>query len=142
ADCAETAKREVNGINAFWIRGQLTEPMPPDPAKALPLVESVRLTTVFDQSLKATVAALIKDDQQPFDPPSSRLHGKVMNEAGQLLEGITVKITSPEDSNFQQKIIKTGATKENEIPGEYDSTDNTGSIKSQSAYEVQVSFLS
>src|SRR4029079_1213644 len=27
-------------------------------------------------------------------------------------------------------------------PGEYDSTDNTGSIDSQSAYEVQVSFLS
>ena len=143
ADCAETGKRDVNGVNAFWIRGQLTEPMPPDPANALPLVESVRLRTLFDQSLKATVAAVIKDDQLPYDDPSSRLHGKVMNEAGQLLEGITVKITSPEDSNFQQKIIVTGtAGKENQKPGEYDSTDKTGSIDSQTAYELQVSFLS
>src|SRR4029453_11268498 len=62
---------------------------------------------------------------------------------GQLLEGITVKITSPEDSNFQQKIIHTGtAGKVNQLPGVYDSSDNTGNIDSQTAYEVQVSFLS
>lgn len=145
ADCAESAKRDVNGINAFWIRGHLTEPMPPDPAKALPLVDSVRLRTVFDQSLKAALAPVIKDDQQPYNvPSSSRLHGKVMNEAGQLIEKVTVKITSPNDQNFQQKILKTGPAPDTTPlePGEYNSSAAAGNLDSQDAYDIQVSFLS
>jgi uncharacterized phage protein gp47/JayE len=51
-DCAETAKTTVNGINAFWIRGWLTEPLPPDPSQALPEVESVRLSSVIEQPLE------------------------------------------------------------------------------------------
>ena len=110
AECAESAKREVAGIKAFWIRGQLTEVLPPDPAKALPLVERVRIGTAFDQSLEATLTPLLKTDAQRDGEDSfSGLHGAVMNEAGQMLEAVTVKITDPMDSNFVQKIMQTGS---------------------------------
>ena len=56
-DCAETAKTTVNGINAFWIRGWLTEPLPPDPSQALPEVESVRLSSVIEQPLELVETA-------------------------------------------------------------------------------------
>jgi hypothetical protein len=43
-DCAETAKTRVNGIEAFWIRGRLVEPLPLDPAQVLPLVDDLTLS--------------------------------------------------------------------------------------------------
>jgi uncharacterized phage protein gp47/JayE len=45
SDCAQAAKTTVNGIEAFWIRGWLKEPLPPDPAQVLPLVESIKIYT-------------------------------------------------------------------------------------------------
>lgn len=50
-DCAETGKQVVNGINAFWVRATLTEPLPPDPGNVLPEVERVRLTTVIERKI-------------------------------------------------------------------------------------------
>jgi uncharacterized phage protein gp47/JayE len=133
SDCAESAKREVNGAEAFWIRGQLTEVLPPDPASALPLVESIRLRTIFDQSLKAALTPVLVADQTR--EAGSRIHGKVTNEAGQLLEAVTVKVTDPKDANFVQKIAQTGSKAD---AGKYSttvaSTQNGG-------YEVRVSFL-
>ncbi|MGH8531184.1 MAG: putative baseplate assembly protein, partial [Gammaproteobacteria bacterium] len=54
-DCAETAKTTVHDFEAFWIRGHLNEPLLPEPAKALPRVEGVRLSTLINQALKATL---------------------------------------------------------------------------------------
>jgi len=48
-DCAETAKTTVNGIEAFWIRGSLTDPLLHDPGKALPEVEGIRVLTVIER---------------------------------------------------------------------------------------------
>ncbi|MGB9180937.1 MAG: putative baseplate assembly protein [Pyrinomonadaceae bacterium] len=59
-DCAETAKTAINGINAFWIRGRLTEPLPPDPGNTLPEVERVRLTTVIEREM--TVAGEVENN--------------------------------------------------------------------------------
>ena len=50
-DCAKTSQTEVNGINAFWIRGRLTEPLPPDPSNVLPEVERIRLSTTIQSQL-------------------------------------------------------------------------------------------
>ena len=44
-DCAVTAKTEVHGLEAFWIRGRLDETLPPDPGQALPGVDGVTITT-------------------------------------------------------------------------------------------------
>ena len=45
-ECAETAPTTVAGIESFWVRGRLTEPLPPDPAQLLPEVEQIQLSTV------------------------------------------------------------------------------------------------
>ncbi|MCG5212174.1 putative baseplate assembly protein [Streptosporangium sp. KLBMP 9127] len=46
-DCAETKMTEVDGVDDFWIRARLTEPLPPDPAQLLPEIERIRLATVI-----------------------------------------------------------------------------------------------
>jgi hypothetical protein len=144
ADCAESAKTEVNGVEAYWIRGQLTETLPPDPAKALPLVESIRVSSIITQALKATLTFVINSNK----PGSSQMHGKVMNEAGQALEAVDVKITSPNDPNFPQKIAQTSrkstdpaAEPAADPAGQYDSSDQSPNLVSGNDYDVQVSFL-
>ena len=133
ADCAETKKAKVNGIDAFWIRGELTEVLPPDPSQALPLVESIRLSTVISQPLKATLTPVIVENL-PNAVANTRMHGTVMNEAGKGLPNVDVKITSPNDPDFDQVI---DTTQDGQDAGDYDA--NT--IDSQDDYEVQVSFL-
>ncbi|MDZ7268435.1 MAG: putative baseplate assembly protein [candidate division KSB1 bacterium] len=100
-DCAETAKTAVNGIEAFWIRGRLTEPLPPDPVKVLPEVEAVRLSNVIDQSLKASLTPLVQYVASSSGA-ARQISGVVINEAGQPLAGVEVRLTSPDDPNFTQ----------------------------------------
>jgi hypothetical protein len=82
-DCAETAKTTVNGINAFWIRGWLTEPLPPDPSQALPEVESVRLSSVIEQPLE------FKPAWGVFEVPNSFLPDQAFT------DGTKVDLTKP-----------------------------------------------
>ena len=56
ADCAETAKRSVNNITAFWIRGRLDEPLPLDPRQILPDADSITLETEIQRPLAFSVA--------------------------------------------------------------------------------------
>jgi hypothetical protein len=51
ADCADSAKKSVNGVEGRWIRGRLTEPLPPDPAQVLPEVDSITLSTTIQRPL-------------------------------------------------------------------------------------------
>ncbi|MEU2175260.1 putative baseplate assembly protein [Nocardia sp. NPDC019219] len=44
-DCAETTPATVAGIESFWVRGRLTEPLPPNPAQLLPEIKQIRLST-------------------------------------------------------------------------------------------------
>jgi hypothetical protein len=55
SDCAESEKLTINGIEAHWIRGRLTTPLPPDPAQVLPLVEGIQLSTEIKRPLLALV---------------------------------------------------------------------------------------
>ncbi len=54
AGCAETKPVTVNGIETFWVRGRLLEPLPADPTQILPLVESMKLKTVINRPLRCT----------------------------------------------------------------------------------------
>ncbi len=58
-DCAQAQQITVNGINAFWVRGTLTEPLPPDPARTLPEVAGIRLRSIVRRDL------LLSDSQAP-----------------------------------------------------------------------------
>lgn len=45
ADCAQTAPTTIAGIEGCWVRARLEETLPPDPARVLPEVGSIRLST-------------------------------------------------------------------------------------------------
>jgi hypothetical protein len=137
SDCAESKKTSVHNVNAFWIRGQLIEPLPPDPSKALPVVAQLRLSTIIRQELKAnlTAEALNPTEALPTDAPgveAIQFKGKVTNEAGAPLVQVPVRISSPSNPNSPEKSLQTGAD------GQYD----TGSLIHEDDYEIRVSFLS
>ncbi len=53
-DCAQAQQTPVNNLNAYWVRGVLTEPLPPDPARILPEVAGIRLRSVVHRDLDLT----------------------------------------------------------------------------------------
>ena len=63
-DCAETAKTTVDGVEAFWVRGRLEETEPPDPARVLPEVESIRLSTTIARSYTTIWRTSVGPDPQ------------------------------------------------------------------------------
>jgi baseplate J-like protein len=135
SDCAESKKTSVNNVEAFWIRGQLIEPLPPDPSKALPMVEMIRLGTIIRQGLKANlVAEPVADDRLLPTPPRTEaieFKGRVTNEAGAPLDGLQVRISSPSNPSFPEQSVPTYTD------GEYDSLE----LGHEDDYEIRVSFL-
>lgn len=136
SDCAESAKTTVNGVEAFWIRGQLTETLPPDPTKTLPEVDSVKISALVNQRLKARLTAVLVSNTPLPSPGRNQITGVVRNEAGERLGDLDVKITSPVDPNFPQLTIKTNNAVDH--VGEYDSTDV---LAARESYELEVAFL-
>jgi uncharacterized phage protein gp47/JayE len=94
---AKTALTAVDGAQSYWIRGRLTQPLPPDPAELLPIVDTLRLRSLIDQSMELNVAASYAD--------SFTTTAKVTDESGQPLEHVTVAISSSDDSSFSTPVI-------------------------------------
>lgn len=69
AECGKSAQTTVQGIQAFWLRGRLTQPLPPDPTQVLPQVQRIRAALLLDHSLPPGVScsALPKGAGLPFD---------------------------------------------------------------------------
>jgi Baseplate J-like protein len=69
AECGKSAQTTVQGIQGYWLRGRLTQPLPPDPTQVLPQVQRIRAALVLDHSLPPGVscAALPKGAGLPFD---------------------------------------------------------------------------
>jgi hypothetical protein len=102
ADCATAQQIAVNGIQGFWLRGRLTDPLPPDPGKTLPEVDGIRLTSTVNQTLRPTLAFSPPQSAPqvfgvavPPPPTQAFLGGAVMNEAGQPIQGAVVTISKP-----------------------------------------------
>lgn len=53
---AQTAATAVNGITSYWIRGRLSQPLPPDPAELLPIVDAINLRTLIDRHMELSLA--------------------------------------------------------------------------------------
>jgi hypothetical protein len=107
ADCATAQQTAVNGVQAFWLRGRLTDPLPPDPGKGLPEVDSIRLSTTVNQVLRSALAfsAPYAPPPQilayvPQPPTQAFLAGIVKNEAGQPVQNAVVSVTKPNDAGF------------------------------------------
>ena len=50
ADCAETKKTVINGVESYWLRGRLTTELPPDPAQILPLIDQIQVRTSIQKT--------------------------------------------------------------------------------------------
>jgi hypothetical protein len=91
-DCAETSKTSVNGIEAFWVRGRLDEPLPPNPSQVLPEVESVKLSASVARPLSFFVSASVRE---------SILNGtvqiKVQDDGRKPLKGFSIQTTTSSD---------------------------------------------
>jgi hypothetical protein len=70
-DCAEAQKTTVNGIEAYWIRSRLTEPLPLEPEKLLPEVDGIKLRSLITRPLLCTT---LQEYRVTFDPlvPNTR----------------------------------------------------------------------
>ena len=96
-DCAQTQLRAVNGIQSFWIRGRLTQPLPPDPALLLPDVETIRLKSTIEQKLELVPTATFKGSDETLF---------VTDENKQPLGNVSVEIRQVDDPSkggFQGK---------------------------------------
>jgi hypothetical protein len=49
AECGESAKRKVHGIDGYWVRGRLRESLPPDQSRVLPLIDRIGLRTSIER---------------------------------------------------------------------------------------------
>ena len=49
ADCAATERRRVHGYESFWIRGRLTTPLPPEPDRVLPILNTIKATSTVNR---------------------------------------------------------------------------------------------
>ena len=120
ADCATADKTTVNGVQGYWIRGRLIQPLPPDPAKPLPEVESIRISSLVNQPMIGTLTAKISSAPPPPPPPQLlsvpllqavpqvTLTGFVRNEAGEPLSDVRIVVSDPEDRNFGQPTTVSG----------------------------------
>lgn len=119
ADCASSDKTAVNGLNGYWIRGRLTQPLAPDPAKVLPGVESIRIRSLVSQTLVGQLSGTAQQPQVVFSAREAQLSsvatavapalltGVVTNEAGLGIRGATVVITNPTQVAFGQRTVVT-----------------------------------
>ena len=112
-DCAETGLTVVNGVQGFWIRGKLDEPLPPLSSQILPEIDQIRLSTIVEQALSVSLSAevLVSEDG------NRRSHiFRIHDEADAPIKGLPVVGLSADESQYrsdQDGKIKTkeGVTK-------------------------------
>ena len=51
SDGGKAKPTTVSGVESYWVRGRLDQPLPPDPARILPEIDRVRLTTQIARPL-------------------------------------------------------------------------------------------
>jgi uncharacterized phage protein gp47/JayE len=105
ADCAETATTTVGGVEGYWVRGRLQETLPDDPARVLPEVESIRLSTTTARSWAsifsvAEAPSTVVQQRPPFGPwGADGVDVRVLDAAGVPLDKVEVRILETADSD-------------------------------------------
>jgi uncharacterized phage protein gp47/JayE len=98
ADCAETATTTVGVVEAYWVRGRLQETLPDDPARVLPEVESIRLSTTIARSWASIFSVAEAPSTVVLRRPSGAATGtggvdvRVLDAAGVPLDEVGVRI--------------------------------------------------
>jgi len=104
-DGVQAVKTKVNESQGYWLRGRLTQPLPPDPGLALPEVDGIRIASTVNRVLRGRIGVsepYVPKQESTVDtatgaglPSTTRLEGIVMNEAGHPVEGAIVHLTDP-----------------------------------------------
>lgn len=125
ADCAQASKTKVNNLDAYWLRGRLTQALLPGggattggdcsctctneaggTAQDLPEVDSVRISSTVNQALRGRLrtseprAANVVGIQETgaatsVSTAANAITGQVFNEAGQAVAGAIVHLLDP-----------------------------------------------
>ena len=87
----QSQPKDVNGVEAYWVRGVLTEPLIPDPAQTLPLVDNLKLSTeiiFLDPMIVEADAreAFLKPDQKLNDEMKCAMEAPSGPEKGSWLD--------------------------------------------------------
>jgi hypothetical protein len=86
-DGAQAAATAVNGVTNYWIRGRLSQPLPPDPAVLLPIVNSINLRTQIDRKMEINAGAKFTSLA-----PGTDSNFLVKDECGQTLGSATAPV--------------------------------------------------
>jgi uncharacterized phage protein gp47/JayE len=114
ADCAKSDVVAVNNVKGYWIRTRLVQPLPPGAVAALPVIDSIRISSIVKQLLSAKLSSSALTQLNidlirkrfltlglPLTPvPAVSLGGQVVNDAGQPIGSATVTITDPNEPGF------------------------------------------
>jgi len=103
AEGAQAAPTTVNNVSSYWIRGRLTQPLPPDPAESVPIVDSLRLSSAVDRRMELKLAV-------KFVAPSFRSFISIQDECGQPLAGVDVALARADDPSVHFVPIRTDSS--------------------------------
>lgn len=96
---AQTAETTVNGVSSYWIRGRLTQPLLPDPNQLLPEAETLRLSTLIDQSLELKLSVSFADSISSSSINIFDDNGQPLAlSSGSLSAAATVVVTDPNNN--------------------------------------------
>lgn len=124
SDCAESAKRTLNGVTSFWIRGRLTNTLPVDPARILPEVRQIRVGTTItsvndippDKAFAGATALDVTKTFYPFGPqPQQGMAFYLSSEEAFGKPGAVVTITMVRADTPEYAAAK-GAITSNPLP--------------------------
>jgi uncharacterized phage protein gp47/JayE len=93
-DSAQTALTTVNNASSYWIRGQLNQPLPPDPEELLPVVDSIRLRTTIEQDLEVSLEANFTEG------PTGKEQVLLTSEGGGPFVGVAITGKCDQDLSF------------------------------------------
>jgi hypothetical protein len=86
AECGPSQKTTVNGVEAYWVRGRLSQPLPPDPARVLPEVDRIRVRSAIERP------AVAWEVDQRKTGGSLAVHGTIRDQNGDPLQGAKVVV--------------------------------------------------
>jgi hypothetical protein len=95
ADCAQTSPTAVGGIQGSWVRARLAETLPPDPARVLPELGSIRLSTEVSHAyaeIWRTLAAPATEETLVDGRPTDLLRVQVLDASDVPLDDLTVGV--------------------------------------------------
>ncbi|MCL4870814.1 MAG: putative baseplate assembly protein [Anaerolineae bacterium] len=99
ADCAETKKTTIDGLETYWLRGRVTQPITPAPGLNLPLINTITIRTTIANPLKQLIPT-------PVTAPAGEVN--IIFGLGGSQAGL-VELFGPNDFHAQQQ-LSTGTT--------------------------------